>query len=555
MASVADVIHEHRDEIVKHWLAEARASASARGLSATALENVMPTYLSALADQVETGQVDANDRRRAHVQTHLSTRLRQGFSLAEILDEFLLIGKCVSRAWQYLPAGERPSSGDVERLHAQLHVAIAEVTDAFYRHMLEDEQSEKRAQRLLQDIASQALHDVSRPLRERLADLLDVVMHAMDSQCAAFLSHDAARGELVLEACSGAQPFEPYATAIDSSSFAGEIAASEEPTQLRDAASTRLGIPEALRTSGIHTVLGLRLPVRNRLLGVMDVGIAETREPTARELRRITSLGERIALHLENARLVAELQDKIGSLNVETALRERFVSMLAHDLRGPLAAARLAAQMLDVEPSTAEVRRALGAKIDRNIVRVDMMIGDLLDASRIRAGEQLPLQLERYELGAIATQVGADARTMYGDRFVVEIETSVQGIWSAQELQRALWNLVTNAVKYGAPDKPIVITVGRHADLARVSVHNEGAPIPEADQARIFDAYARAPAASTSGRVGWGLGLTLVRGVAEAHRGHVSVASDASSGTTFTIELPLDARAARTEAEHAATVH
>ena len=557
MASVADIIHEHRDEIMKDWLAEARASASGRGLSATALENIMPTFLSSLADQVDTGQIDANDRRRQHVQTHLSSRLRQGFDLAEIVDEFLLIGKCISRAWQHLPVDARPSSTDVERLHAQLRIAIIEVTDAFHRHMLEDEQSEKRSQRLLQEIASQALHDVSRPLRDRLRDVLDVVMDAMGAQCAGFLRFDASQGKLELVGCSGAQAFDPYTATVDSRSFAGEVAADDEATQLRDAATTRLDIPEPLRRSGVHSLVGVRLPARNSLLGVLYVGITETREFTSRELRRITALGERVALHVENARLFAELQDKIASLDLETALRERFVSMLAHDLRGPLSAARLAAHLLATEPESPERRRDLSVKIDRNIMRVDQMIRDLLDANRIRAGEPLPLRLDDCDLGTIAAQVAEDARAMYGDRFTVAIAEPVAGVWSEEELQRALWNLVTNAVKYGARGRPIVITVARHGELARVSVHNEGAAIPATDQARIFDAYARAPAASTGGRLGWGLGLTLVRGVAEAHRGHVSVESDPGSGTTFTMEFPLDARTARAAAERGApaTIH
>ena len=554
MASVADIIHQHRDEIMEHWRRDAMASASARGLSVTALQNIMPTFLSALADQVETGQIDASDRRHTYVQAHLSSRLRQGFELSEILDEFLLVGKCVSRAWQPLPPSERPSAGDVERLHAQLYVAIAEVTDAFYRHMLQDEQAEKRAHRRLQDIASEALHETSRPLRDRFADLLEVVMLAMNAECAGFLRYDAAQAKLVLQACSGTQRFEPYAAAVDSHSFAAEVAGSEEASQLRDVTATRLEIPATLRDSGVHALLGVRLPARNSLLAVMYVGLAEPREFTAREIRRMESLGERVALHVENARLFAELQDKIASLDLETALRERFVSMLVHDLRGPLSAARLAAQFLAAEPERSARRTDLASKIDRNIMRVDMMIGDLLDASRIRAGEELPLQLEGLELGAIATRVGEDARAMYGERFVVHCEQSVHGVWSAEQLHRALWNLVTNAVKYGAPDEPIVISVGRHGECARVSVHNVGAAIPEADQKRIFDAYARAPTAVAGGRIGWGLGLTLVRGVAEAHGGRVSVTSDAS-GTTFTIELPLDAGAARTDGECEATVH
>jgi signal transduction histidine kinase len=361
----------------------------------------------------------------------------------------------------------------------------------------------------------------------------------------------------VLAAATGDEAVESYATSLDTSSFAVEVAAHDEPIQIDDVKSTKLEVPDAMRASGIRALLGVRLPRRRDLLGVMYVGISEPREFTSREIERLASLGERLSLHLENARLFAALHDKVESLALERSLREHFVTTLAHDLRGPLSAARLAAELLARQPASLDERRDLALRLDRNIMRVDHMIRDLLDANRIRAGERLPLRLDACDLVALAHRVAEEARAIHGDRFSVEGDTeTVRGIWSEDELHRALWNLVTNAVKYGAPRHPITITVARGDPLARISVHNSGTPIPAADHARIFDAYARARSADESDREGWGLGLTLVRGVAEAHGGRVSFASDAESGTTFTIELPIDARTAREDSERAAaTVH
>jgi len=210
-----------------------------------------------------------------------------------------------------------------------------------------------------------------------------------------------------------------------------------------------------------------------------------------------------------------------------------------------------------MQPASLDERRDLAVRIDGNILRVDRMIRDLLDANRIRAGESLPLRLESCDLTALVEQVAEEARTMHGDRFIVNADGPVRGIWSHEDVHRALWNLVTNAVKHGAPKKPITISVTRDDDQVRVSVHNVGNPIPPGEQQHIFGAYSRAPSADASGRIGWGLGLTLVHGAVEAHGGHVSLESNAESGTTFTVELPVDARSARgtTDERASTTVH
>lgn len=219
-------------------------------------------------------------------------------------------------------------------------------------------------------------------------------------------------------------------------------------------------------------------------------------------------------------------------------MREQYLSLITHDLRGPLTAARMAAELLLGPPPDPERLRRLATRIIDNITRTDAMVTDLLDAQRIRAGKSLQLHREDCDVGALVRDVVADLVTVYGDRFIVQLDGDVRGWFSPRELRRAIWNLAVNGVKYGAPDRPIIVNVHGAVDAVMLAVHNEGAPIPASEVPRLFVPYARARTADERGPRGWGLGLTLVRGCAEGHGGRVTVHSDAASGTTFVIELP-----------------
>ena len=543
MATVAAIVDQHRKEILELWEEEARKAASARGLTRPALINLMPEYLSSLAQASDQELGQYTGRRRALVEHHLSSRLRQGFDLAEIIEEFALLGRCIARMWLAAPS-TRPTSDAAERLFSELQKASTAVADMFREHLLNDEQSEKHYVLLLETMAKEALEPGASRFRERLADALTVIMESTGAQSAAILLFDPTTQTLITTASRGPadELLEKYVTSLGPSSFPGRIAGHQEPTSVVDAETTELEVSDGLRRSGIHSLLGVRLAPGHRLVGVLYIGLSETRAFSPRQIRRLEALGERLTLHLDNAKLHAELLEKIEALDTERDLRERFVSVLAHDLRGPLSAAKMNAHLLIRHPEALDERRAIAIKIERNINRTDRMIHDLLDANLIRAGKRLPLRLDQCDLGAVAREVMEELASIHGERFALRAADGIRGIWSAEELRRALWNLATNAIKYGAPDKPVTITVERTDGGVEASVHNHGSLLSREDRAQVFEPFARTRSAQTGSARGWGLGLTLVHACAEAHGGRVRVDSDAATGTTFTLELPLDAR-------------
>jgi PAS domain S-box-containing protein len=230
-------------------------------------------------------------------------------------------------------------------------------------------------------------------------------------------------------------------------------------------------------------------------------------------------------------------------LEEERELRERFVATLSHDLRTPLTTAKLNAQMLARKGSDPTLLHKLTARISENLDRADQMIRDLLDANRIQAGQTLSIELSDCDLTEVARDTLEELSLVHGDRFVLNAPEATRGHWSCGGLRRIIENLCNNAIKYGARDRPVTVGVAQSGpDEVSLSVHNWGEPISPEDQQVLFQLYRRTGSAQSGAQKGWGLGLTLVEGLAKAHRGRVGVESTRDTGTTFTVTLARDPR-------------
>jgi PAS domain S-box-containing protein len=222
--------------------------------------------------------------------------------------------------------------------------------------------------------------------------------------------------------------------------------------------------------------------------------------------------------------------------------RDRFVSTLTHDLRIPLTAAKMGAELLEKDPTLSEQSSMLCNRISYNLDRVEFMIRDLLDANSIRAGQRILLKMEEINLNEFIQNTLNELADIHGNRFVFKSDHPLKVIWCRSGFKRILENLLVNAVKYGDAAKPIKVNAQPENGHVCISIHNEGNPIPPADQEALFKPFHRTHQAMSGGKKGWGIGLTLVQGMVAAHGGHVKVESSAEKGTTFSIHLPQDSR-------------
>jgi signal transduction histidine kinase len=219
-------------------------------------------------------------------------------------------------------------------------------------------------------------------------------------------------------------------------------------------------------------------------------------------------------------------------------VRQQFTNTLTHDLKTPITTAKMCAELILRRTDVPQALLDLGKTIVGNMNRLDAMIHDLLDVSRLRAGETLTLQLDKNDLDKIVHQVLKDMSIIHGDRFKYNSKGPMVSMSNRDGLRRAIENLIGNAVKYGTPGTPITISLAATKGSTEITVHNLGPSIPEKEIPLLFQQHKRLKSAEESTKSGWGLGLSLVKGVMDAHKGKVRVESKEGKGTSFILEIP-----------------
>jgi signal transduction histidine kinase/ActR/RegA family two-component response regulator len=299
-----------------------------------------------------------------------------------------------------------------------------------------------------------------------------------------------------------------------------------------------------------HSLLAVPFRVEGRVFGVLAMwqDVSDGSYSDADQVF-LQDLADRAALAIENARLYDQVRAALET-------RETFLASAAHDLKSPLTLLKGQAQLAQRELTGKGVQgggeprgRSLVQRltlIEEAASRMTRMLEELLDLTMAQTGQPLELVRQPVDLVALVRERAAQhqATTSQHRLCFTSAVPALVGEWDRPRLERVLDNLIGNALKY-SPDGGDVL-VGLAHELhdgrpwASLTVSDEGLGIPAADLPRIFDRFHRG--ANVLGRVhGTGVGLTSAAQIVRAHGGTIDVTSEEGHGSTFTVQLPLEA--------------
>jgi signal transduction histidine kinase len=217
-------------------------------------------------------------------------------------------------------------------------------------------------------------------------------------------------------------------------------------------------------------------------------------------------------------------------------IQQLFIVTLTHDLRSPINVVKMGIEVILLQIEQGHNPMEMAATIFSTIDRLDAMIQNLLDASRLQAGQSLELEFEECDLEMLVQEVVAALRFVHGNRFVLVSNSGIKSYCSPKEIRRVIENVAINAVKYNAVSSPITLTLQQTETQISLTIHNQGNPIAPEAQSILFQQFRRTT--STKEQTGWGLGLYLAKNIVEAHQGTIEVESAEDKGTSFIIKLP-----------------
>jgi signal transduction histidine kinase len=264
-------------------------------------------------------------------------------------------------------------------------------------------------------------------------------------------------------------------------------------------------------------------------------------EATRRELERTNQkLIDRVR---ELKTLYQELQTRVDELTSANRAKDEFLSIVSHELRTPLTSlSGFLSVLLDEEagPITEQQRKFLGIA-KQSAVRLNIIISDLLDISRIESG-RLNLEMAVCYLSDIlktSTEGLMSSANSKGITLMINTPGKLPPVFAdASRVQQVIDNLISNAIKFTEKGGWVKVSLEEKGDLFQVSVSDNGAGLSPAEQSKVFDMFYQADASTRRSASGAGLGLAIARGIVVMHGGQITVQSEKGQGSTFSFTIP-----------------
>ncbi|QKL04798.1 PAS domain-containing sensor histidine kinase [Pseudomonas sp. NY5710] len=282
-----------------------------------------------------------------------------------------------------------------------------------------------------------------------------------------------------------------------------------------------------------ETVEGVRFQ-----LALFSTGERDRNEHTV--FQAMQRAEELLAQKISAERALQRAQDDLALAYADAQRRallaEQMVAVASHDLKNPMTAIRMATELLGRDAQGERARRLLSS-INTSAERAQRMIVDLLDFASVRLGQGISVKRQRVDLLRVVDQCVSELRIIFCHASIRHLSRG-QAMFEVDQdrLQQMIGNLVANSVAYGDLRQPITVTTDCFADSVLISVHNHGPAIAEAVIPTLYEPMTRG-SDRQEGLRSIGLGLFIVKEVAHAHGGQVSMTSHAVYGTTFMVQL------------------
>lgn len=286
-----------------------------------------------------------------------------------------------------------------------------------------------------------------------------------------------------------------------------------------------------------------------RMIGASRREVARRRDGTVFPIRLDITRQERGAAHVFTAMI-----EDMSQLERNERAKGEFISMVSHELRTPLAAIKGALGLIrsrhmeELSPKPARMVELAAS----NCVRLVKLINDLLDIERIEAGK-LRLDRIRFDLHDLAARVAEESRPMAAVRAIELRLAPAQGRAPIQgdpdRIGQVIANLISNAVKFSDAGDAVHLAVEERDGRWRLSVRDNGPGVPSELRGRIFGKFMQAESGDHRRPGGSGLGLSISKGIVEAHDGRIDYDSEQGGGSTFWFELPAPEHAPMPEAD------